>query len=743
MQTSLPRWSHCCRYLAATCLLSLLASSVALAADETPPVEGDDEPLILAPFSVRSERDNGYVATNTISGTKIATAIKDLPFNVSVLTADLMKDVGGTSLLDVTRYLPGVFPLKQTFSQSIDYTIRGFKQSVTMRDGFIRRGPSDTIGMERIEVVKGPASLLYGTISPAGVVNYVSKTPSAKSELGVRQIVGDYNFLRTEIAAGGPLAASSLGAFRLDAAYTNTETHRIDEEYETVYLLPQVRINLGSRTVLDASLEHYSKSGVPNYTVPVGRTSPSAPFSFFASVPRDWNPNTSECVDNYNTDVVDVKITHALTPNITIRSVAHFERHDRQFMIYRRGAATGIAANPSFLELGRQLYYYEDDARNFGWQTDVVAKFSLGDIGSATGILGAEVYDQFARSRLWDLNGGTSPNGDPTNHIPPSWNLNDPTTWKRVLGLRQYAKNTSWSYVKNLGHASYLTGKLNLFKDRLIAIGGVRVDQITGGGYGDYVRLTSGINNEITQVSPQIGLMWRFSDHFSVYANHSESFVPNNYFGTNASGARFPYEPTLGSGREAGFKFDLLGGRVTGSVSGFEVEQTNQPLRLQTVDQFGNTVGYDTQGGLERAEGVEFEAVLAPWPNLTSILSYCYTDSTTVSNPAAPALNGTRKANSPRHLVSNWNRYAFAIDGPRYWWVAGGVVYTGSFLNGTGVVVNPSSAVVNLAGGYNTVLWGRSVEFALNVENVLDRYYITNEGIGAPLGFKVSAGVRF
>ena len=163
---------------------AFLAFTAAVSSAQTPPpaVETNrpkEEAVVLTAFEVASTRETGYRATNSVSGTRVNVKLMDVPQTISVLTSDFIQDIGATDLDEALIYTSGVGTAGFSAGQ---YTIRGFQTGSPRRNGinFSTTNAIDTSVVDRVEVVKGPSSALYGTGGPGGVVNVVTKQPQAK-----------------------------------------------------------------------------------------------------------------------------------------------------------------------------------------------------------------------------------------------------------------------------------------------------------------------------------------------------------------------------------------------------------------------------------------------------------------------------------------------------------------------------------------------------------------------------------
>ena len=157
-----------------------LLGSVGLAQDNTPPA--DDDVVTLSAFTVSTEKDVGYRASNSIAGTRSNTPIKDIPLNIQVFTKDFYEDLLITNQVDLERYNASLInggadsrsdnPIQQAYNA---FLFRGFVQNWGLRDGIREYDPIDTQGLARVEVIKGPAAALYGLAYPGGVMNNITK----------------------------------------------------------------------------------------------------------------------------------------------------------------------------------------------------------------------------------------------------------------------------------------------------------------------------------------------------------------------------------------------------------------------------------------------------------------------------------------------------------------------------------------------------------------------------------------
>jgi iron complex outermembrane receptor protein len=181
--------------------------------------------VVVSPFEVSTQLDSGYKASNSVSASRLDTPIRDLPFAVQAFTSAFIKDQKPRDIFDIARYSPGVTYRSNDFNEgNANLAIRGFTVGSlpggniqVLRDGM--HGPSifDFTNIARVEVVKGPASFLYGQVAPGGIVNVISKSPQRQFAVNTDARYGSYGEYRFDTDVTGP--ASNTLAYRFAASY--------------------------------------------------------------------------------------------------------------------------------------------------------------------------------------------------------------------------------------------------------------------------------------------------------------------------------------------------------------------------------------------------------------------------------------------------------------------------------------------------------------------------------------------
>ncbi|MEO6874676.1 MAG: TonB-dependent receptor [Opitutaceae bacterium] len=217
----------------------------------------------LSPFEVSGHGDKGYLAANSVSASRINTPIKDLPFAISAFTTQFIHDIGAEKLLDIVSYSPGVkSAVINVQLGDATFTIRGFPQA-PQRNGFyntpLANNFVDPQVVERVEVVKGPASLLYGQVSPGGTVNYITKSPKPTAFAQLSGEVGSYNYSRETVDLNQPLIGQSL-LFRVNASYERGSRYYDRADSDTRMIAPVLTWNISPALSVRLDYQWYSRN---------------------------------------------------------------------------------------------------------------------------------------------------------------------------------------------------------------------------------------------------------------------------------------------------------------------------------------------------------------------------------------------------------------------------------------------------------------------------------------------------
>lgn len=374
-----------------------LALTAALRSQTAPaPAEGlapKDEAVSLGKFLVVGQPIEGYRATDALTGTKTGAALRDLPISLAVVPRQLIEDRRITFLAESLDNVSGAQrKLGYGGVQNFGAIVRGFDAGfVTLRNGFRDFGfytLRDTANVERFEVLKGPASILYGALQPGGITNTLSKQPLSAASYRATLIAGDFEFYRAELDAGGPLAPRVF--YRLNAAVESAGSFRDHVENQTEFVAPVMTWVLGTGTRWTVELEYRHS----DYTWDLGLlrspVSFTVPISRFLGEPDGKNDVTSFLASSI--------LEHHLNSNWKLRQNLQTSYSGGD---YNLRSMTGLAADNR--TVNRVAYATKERSENYSVQHELIGKFSTGGMAHQ-GLAGVEIsraedgYDFFFQS---------------------------------------------------------------------------------------------------------------------------------------------------------------------------------------------------------------------------------------------------------------------------------------------------------------------------------------------------------
>jgi outer membrane receptor for monomeric catechols len=204
-------------------ITALLFGTASLSRAQTAPTNvprDSGEAVTLSAFTVQADGDRGYAASETLTGSRVATKIIDLPYTVNVLTSEFLADFAIFELDDTLTQIGSFTGL----NSGGGFTLRGFASTSQLRDGFFRLGRFGASNVDRIEIIKGSNAAIYGRTSPGGMMNMISKQPKSREGYSLGLNVGNFNLLRGSVEATGPVYTGDAG--KTSAIFTGTQLSR-------------------------------------------------------------------------------------------------------------------------------------------------------------------------------------------------------------------------------------------------------------------------------------------------------------------------------------------------------------------------------------------------------------------------------------------------------------------------------------------------------------------------------------
>lgn len=296
-------------------------------AEEPQPEAGEDEDIEIV---VTGEQEEGYRLPNASTATRTDTPIRDIPLSIQVVPQQVIRDQQLTRLDEVLRNVSGVTFSGDAQSRGEEFSIRGFDNVPILRDGFRRYGSFETFpevaNLEQVEVLKGPASILYGEIQPGGLINLVSKKPLAEPFYEAELQVGNWGFVRPRIDISELLTDDGM-RYRLNALYRRSDSFRgYDQEDKRFFIAPVVSWKISPSTELTVSLEYTDDERPVDLGLPVVG-------DWVVDVPRDRISNQPD--DKIESKYLNVgyDLEHRFNDNWKLRNAFRYSSYDYDYNV--------------------------------------------------------------------------------------------------------------------------------------------------------------------------------------------------------------------------------------------------------------------------------------------------------------------------------------------------------------------------------------------------------------------------
>lgn len=711
--------------------LIVVLTTATLAAQTAPsrPEAPASDIVTLSPFEVRTDADDGYKATNALSGTRFATNLLDLPKPVDVITAEFIADIGATDMYEALRYAGGVEVNSAPGQDDItggNFAVRGISvQTTTYRNGYRSFGIVDPVTVDRVEIIKGPSSVFSGTIEPGGTINTITKKPARTSSQAVKLSFGSFNRFRSEVTATGPVDKAKKLAYRAAWAFEDHGSpYDFAERKRGVYALA-LDYRAAPRTTLT-----FDASYTENFIRPSGRIAyfnstliNSTIIGLEPNVRSTFNRQGPEAFSDLKQVQGNLDLTHTFNDTWSARLGTYYRYQDLARLLV--GGSTRVTTNATTrVRTAVRTATWEPDAESYvvAPQAYVTGKFNYAGLTHRM-IAGYEYNTSPTRNDVYTRTLAAINIDNPT---PASYALGNPGTYapsdlRRTEAVEQgYSLNNVWNFWK--GRATFLHGLR----------------------YGSFDSTRRSLNTNVTStqndsaLAQSFGLSARVLPKVAAFASYSESFAPQTLFDFRG----VLLDPVRGEGGDLGLKYDIVDGRLSGSFTVFDITRSNAP----TPD--NDHTGFFVADAESRARGFETSFLGRPVEPWSIVASYAYL-STSVTKENRANLLGQRTSNVPRHQFSVWNRYRVR-EGAFKGFAAGvGVSYKGNRRGNTSVVDQPGLQLAPYTRWDANVSYERkfrkvSASLTLAVANLTDLEYEVNaNGFAEPRAYTGSVSMRF
>jgi len=632
---------------------------------------------------------DGYKASSTFSATKTGTPVVETQQSISVITRDRIEDQGALTLQDTLGYTAGVSAGSYGFDNRGDWAfIRGtsfvqYQDGLKQLFGFYNNVRPDPFTLERVEVVKGPSSVLYGQGGFGGLVNMVSKRPQKEQagEMGVQ--LGEYGRKQLALDLTGPLNEEGTVLYRMIALTRDSDTQVNFVPDDRDLFAPSITWRPSADTSLTAYLN-------------VQRDVSGSSVGFFPIIgTRFEGPNgripTDTFISEPGFDLYLAKQTsYGLEFDHRLNDVFTFSQKVKQSDSAVSYNSIYSAFTPRINADGRTInrvaisqYNVADSLTS---DSQLIARWNKGQFEN-TSTVGLD-YQRVALGGARGVGGSAAP----IDYLNPQYGNFTAPVLRDIAGTLQRQTGV------------YAQHQVKYAK-RWLSTVGIRRDWAKSDTDN---APASGLDTSTNTY--KASLAYITNSGAMPYYSYSESFLPIgglDFFGN-------PFKPQQAEQHEVGVKYETPDGQSLFTAALYEITENNR--RVADPNQAGNQI----QIGEAESKGVELEANHRLSPTVDILAAYAYT-SAKVTRHSTPNSQGKRLATVPKQTLSLWGRQKFSMLGLPGWQWGAGLRFIDESWDGADNVRTPSVTLIDAMLSYETGDW----RYAVNATNLANREYVS------------------
>lgn len=728
-----------------------------------------EEAQQLQEVEIIGRRESSYKNTSSFSGTKTATAIRDIPQTINYVTKEVILDQGASTVNDVVKNVSGV----SQYTTYNDFSIRGFRTTGNRNSGNLLNGmraqtslwsASSLANIERVEVIKGPAAALFGNAAPGGIINRVTKKPLLQRLHTVSVNTGSWGTLKTYGDFTGPLNESKSLLYRLNLGYETTDGYRDLQGRNTLTIAPSFSFIPNEKTRFNVDITYYRLDGKVDrgqtifgdadlYSVPITRS---------LSATNDFLKETQMNIS--------LGLTHKITDNLSFNSTylnssysEDLREHNQANSYYMQQQGKANTGDPTKILM--QALLRQRTFRNNSFNNYFNYNFTTGLV-KHTLLIGYDYFQvellpgasQLTAGGYLLKNGKTTTTFNPArlntyvvdaNNNPVTnvavFDLNKPTTGNVMKETGKYIF-TSGNTKPTLqtSHGVYLQEQLEVSIVKLLL--GLRKEFFM-----DYLNYKENNEEKIEQQAliPRVGLVITANDNINFYSTWMKGFEPQTAT-IQSDPDRYggPFDPVYSELYEMGVKTDWFNNRLSATASVFKIIQQNS-----LYDAFPAVIGkpdLKMQIGEEESNGFEFDLAGEITPNWSILANYAYIDARITKTAQNNEKDfDMQRPSTPRHSGNIWTKYIITEGPLKHLGFGAGYNFVteryGQVGRRTNTTVYPGYGLVN------TVLYYKinQIQLQLNLNNVLNQthwvggYDKLRSFPGAPRNINASVTYKF
>lgn len=732
-------------------------------------VQLSEELTALQEVEVIGRKESSYKNTNSFIGTKTASALKEVPQSVGYVTKELILDQGATTVNEVVKNISGV---NQNSSYN-DFSIRGFRATGNRNSGNLLNGmraqtslwkQSSLANIERVEVIKGPASALFGNAAPGGVINRVTKKPLFENKNSITVGVGSWNTLKTYGDFTGPLNPKKTLLYRLNLGYEKTDSFRDLQGSESIIAAPSFSYIPNEKTHINVDFVYQNFNGKIDrgQSVPADGNVYSTPISRSLSAANDFLKE--------NTLNTTIALTHKFSEHISLNAIylnsSYSEdmlEHTQANLYYKQignGANAFRYADPNkvMMTANQRKRYFANNSFNtyfnFNFNTGILKHkllvgydYFISEQKAGSSSISAQGYLSKDKTKVVNtytttanvLAGSVQ---TPTTNVPV-FDLYDPIAGNAYKDISKYIwKQNTLNPYEEYSHGVYVQEQIDISIVKLLI--GLRQEWFTETLNKE---TTKEISRQTSAFIPRVGLVVEASENINLYSTWVKGFQPqgaNIQSDPDRYGGPFDYMKS--ELYEVGLKTEWFNKRLSATLAIFKITQENSLEQSPKAGKADWRVPVD-----EESNGFELDVAGQILPNFSVVANYAYTDARIVKLKEEGAIKdlNVQRPSTPRHAANLWTKYIFENGSLKGLGAGIGVSYASERLGQVGrratAASYPDYTLLNAVLYYKV----KDVQLQLNVNNVLNRtYWISGYDNlrnfpGAPRNINASVTYRF
>lgn len=639
--------------------------------------------ITLSEFDIVG-RHGGYAPTESSTGSRIAARIKELPYAISAVTSDFVKDFGIFALTDELAFSSSMNGL----SDIGGFTLRGFAGNISLRNGFSRLGFFDPVVYERIEFIRGPAASIYGQTNPGGVVNFITKQPQSSPHQSLDQTFGSFALQRTQLESTGPIPVGGGHPklfYLVAAAYDHRHYDSPNQSATTRAAYADFIYRFTPTTSLSYDFDYEYRSFLG------GTSGTPLPETFDVTQPststRQWTGIAYELLRRYYTDASAWNhrtiYNHEATFESKLTEVFSFRASGDIYHSPRYSYSTGLGGQydpttQTLLNRSNRTTFSFLEGDGISAAVDLLAHYQLAGHGDQKTLFTVDYYKNQGKRPVWTLTNSWAGGPADPNAPAPVWRVDAPTYSPYVpFNPNAYTLAVSSGGLNESDYAEATGASLRHYGDlidrRLAVALGLRVDRVyenKNALFGTPLAqstLPTFPYYAPTSLTKEIGVVYRFNENVNAYLNRSESFVPNSPSTLTSTGEHLVNQ--LGVGYEAGIKGTTLNGNLNFTADAFWIKLKG--VSVAEVDP-GTGAATNVANGTQYGRGVEFDCNWAVSDRLQAIASASYVDAYYGHQGADLDLKGRKIVGWPAYqfnVHANWQlRPGFSLTGAVRWY---------------------------------------------------------------------------